>query len=102
MTWKLRVYGTDGNEIGWLTEDPHEYQITGPENATDKTIRHIKGVFSRSEDRVEKDLTPDPFGGTEITFIFIESTGEEFLEHVKKRLNGRTPETPLDMTIADE
>ena len=102
MTWTLRVYDTDGNEIGWLTEDPYEYEITGPHNASSKAELGVKATFAEYEDRVEEDHPPDFTGGS-IAFISIESEGEEFLNYVKEQIEGRVPEEPLgSITVADE
>ena len=30
MTWTLRLYDSDGTEIGWVTAGPYEYAITHP------------------------------------------------------------------------
>lgn len=101
MTWTLRVYDTDGNEIAWLTIDPYEYQITDPSNATDKTIRHIKGVFSRSENPVEETFENDGLVGS-VVYQPVDVTGKEHAEYVKTRLKGKTRTVSLSMTVADE
>jgi hypothetical protein len=103
MTWTVRAYDSDGTEIGWVTINPYEYEITHPDDETTEENRRVSYMFSSNEEPEERGVVQDDLGVVSTTVNFLEfESGQEHAEYIKDRLMDHTDLSEDAIEIADE
>lgn len=103
VTWTLRVYNGTDEEIGWVTADPYEYEITHPDG-TD-IVRNgenldVAGIFGGSQKPYEIGFTTVA-GDSTRTADFLEfDSPKDHLEYVRDRIDRSVSDVAF--TLKDE
>ena len=101
MTWTLRLYDGGGVEIGWVTVDPYEHQITHPDGPD--AYSGLRFRLRRLEDPIIKGGFVEKIG-TEVSrtqqWEGVDVSGREHLEYVDEQVS--TLDEVASTDLADE
>lgn len=88
MTWTLRLFDSDGVEIGWVKTGPYEYDITHPDGEDHSRVSvrieilenpEVRGGYKETLGGVQEAMTE--------TLETVDVSGKEHLEYIETELS---------------